>query len=108
VTIIGDVNRHNYNKTMTENNRQYPRHNIQVEVELCFLDDCSQKATTRDISEGGAFLLLENPDKFPMGEMISLTYQDPLNNNSPTTKDAIIVRHADNGVAVAYVEMEEF
>ncbi|HEB81708.1 MAG TPA: PilZ domain-containing protein [Gammaproteobacteria bacterium] len=93
---------------MSENNRQYPRQNIKVEVELCFLDDCTEKAVTRDISRGGAFLLLQNPQKFPMGEMITLSYTDPLNDNNPTTKDAIVVRHADDGIAVAYIEMEEF
>jgi len=51
---------------------------------------------------------LDDPDHYPLGEMLSLTYNDPLHNNEETHKEGIIVRCADDGIAVAFVEMEEF
>lgn len=50
---------------------------------------------------------MKNPKEFPLGEMITLSYQDPLSDNNPTTRDAIIVRQADDGIAVAYIEIDE-
>lgn len=97
-------NRHN----MSENRRQFPRKDIQIEVKLNFLEDNSQTVITRDISLGGLYILLDNPDYYPMGEMVNMRFNNPLDNNEETIKDGIIVRRSDDGIAVAFVEMEEF
>lgn len=93
---------------MSENRRQFPRKDIQIEVKLNFLEDNSQTVITRDISLGGLYILLDNPDYYPMGEMVNMRFNNPLDNNEETIKDGIIVRRSDNGIAVAFVEMEEF
>jgi len=93
---------------MSENHRQFPRTEAQVEVELSFLEDNSRTVITHDISQGGLYMQLDNPDYYPMGEMVSLRYKNPLENNEETYKDGIIVRRTESGIAVAFVEMEEF
>ena len=93
------------NDNTFNNQRQHPRIEVQVEVELSFLEERSRTVITRDISKGGMYMELDNPDHYPMGEMVHLQFNDPLNNDERTDKDAVIVRHADDGIAVAFVEM---
>ena len=92
---------------MSENNRQFPRKEIQIEVQLNFLEE-SRTVITRDLSEGGLFLRMNDSANYPMGEMVTLRFKDPLADFENTEKDAIIVRHTDDGMAVAYIEIDEF
>lgn len=93
---------------MHKNQRQFPREEIQIEVELRFLEDNSRTVITRNLSEGGLFMRLKDTDHYPMGEMVSLHFKNPLANYEETEKDGIIVRHADDGIAVAFVEIDGF
>jgi hypothetical protein len=43
-----------------------------------------------------------------MGEMIGLDFKNPFEGYTDTHKDGIIVRHSDKGIAVAFVEIEDF
>ena len=93
---------------VTHNQRLHPRIEVQVEVKLSFLEEGSRTVITRDISKGGLYMELDNPDHYPMGEMVHLQFDDPLNNDQTTDKDGIIVRLTDDGIAVAFVEMGDF
>ncbi len=93
---------------MSENLRRFPRKEIQIEVELSFLEDSARTVITRDMSEGGLFMRIKDTEHYPMGEMVNLRFKDPMANFEDTEKDAIIVRHTDDGIAVAYVEIDEF
>lgn len=93
---------------MTEDKRQFPRKEIQTEVELNFLEDSSRRVITRDISQGGLYMQLDNPDYYPMGEMVNIRFNNPLEDNKETIKDCIIVRRTDDGIAVAFIEIEGF
>ncbi len=93
---------------MSENLRKYPRQEIKVNVDLSFLDNDSRIVKTRDISEGGMFLVTENADRYPIGEMVHVHYLDPFNDDADTFKDAIIVRVAGDGIAISFIEMDAF
>ena len=93
---------------MSENLRRFPRKEIQIEVELRFLEDSARTVITRDMSEGGLFVRLNDTEHYPMGEMVSVRFKNPLADFADTEKDGIIVRHTEEGMAVAFVEMEEF
>lgn len=93
---------------MSENNRQFPRREIQIEVQLNFLGQESRTVITRDMSEGGLFMRLHDTDTYPMGEMVNLRFKDPLDNFKETEKDGIVVRHTDDGMAVAFIEIDGF
>jgi len=43
-----------------------------------------------------------------MGEMVKLHFENPLNNLEETEKDGLIVRHSSKGIAIAFIEMEQF
>lgn len=93
---------------MSEELRRFPRKEIQIEVELRFLDDTARKVITQDVSEGGLFMRINDTEHYTMGEMVNLRFKNPLEDYADTEKDAIIVRQTKDGIAVAYVEMDEF
>lgn len=93
---------------MSAEKRQFPRQEIQIEVVLSFLEDTARTVTTRDMSKGGLFLQLNDTDRYPMGEMVNLHFKNPLNNLEETEKDGVIVRRTNDGIAIAFIEMEEF
>jgi hypothetical protein len=60
------------------------------------------------MSEGGLFVRLNDTERYPMGEMLSVRFKNPLDDYADTEKDGIIVRQTEKGMAIAFVEMEEF
>lgn len=93
---------------MSNNQRQHPRQEIQIEVELNFLEDATRTVITRNMSLSGLFMTLDNTEHYPLGEMVGVRYKNPFENHEAIHKDAIIVRCTDEGIAIAYIEMEEF
>ena len=93
---------------MSDNLRRFPREEIQIEVELRFLEDSARTVITRDMSEGGLFLRLNDAEHYLMGEMVNLRFKNPLDDYAYIEKDAIIVRHTEEGMGVAFIEMDEF
>ena len=93
---------------MIENNRKYERTEVEIDVEIHLGEDIKKTAKTHDVSEGGMFMKLDDTSDFPLGDMVIVRYKDPLNNNEDTTKDAAIVRVADHGIAIAYVDLLAF
>jgi hypothetical protein len=51
---------------------------------------------------------LNDTERYPMGEMLSVRFKNPLDDYADTEKDGIIVRQTEKGMAIAFVEMEEF
>jgi hypothetical protein len=93
---------------MSENHRKCPRQDIHVDVQLVFLDNDPRVIHTRDISECGMFLEIDDTSAYPLGEMVHLKYVDPIHDNLGTEMDAIIVRVADGGIGVAFVKLDAF
>ena len=91
---------------MTTNKRQFPRREIRIETELQFHDEDSRTVITHDMSEGGMFLQLKNAEHYTMGEIVSVRYKNPFMDFEETKKDAVIVRHADDGIGIAFVEID--
>ena len=88
--------------------RRHPRKQIKVSVELTFLDEPYDVVQTRNISEGGMFIEIDSGQKFPIGELVSVHYLDPLNNDEDTFRDAVIVHVAKDGFGICFIEMAEF
>lgn len=94
--------------TNPKNMRRHPRKQIKVSVELMFLDEPYAIVNTRNISEGGMFIEVDTARHFPIGEMVSVHYLDPLNDDQDTFKDAVIVHIANDGFGICFIEMTEF
>jgi len=93
---------------MNEPNRSHPRHEITINAALTCLSTDSRIVKTRDISVGGMFLLLDNPEDFPIGETAKVHYLDPFDDDADTYRDAVIVRVTDDGIGISFVELDEF
>jgi c-di-GMP-binding flagellar brake protein YcgR len=93
---------------MSKNLRKFERKQIKVGVELTLLDEPSATVTTRDISQGGMFLEVKDADKFPVGEIVSVHYPDPFNNNADTFKSAMIVHKINDGFGICFIETTEY
>ena len=93
---------------MSENNRRHERHDIQIKISLTLIDNPIQLMKTRDLSDGGMFIATDTPSDFPLGEMVHIEYKNPLAGDAETEVDAVIVRIANNGVGVAFVDMAAF
>jgi len=92
---------------MSKNLRRHPRKEIKVSVELTFLDEPYSIVNTRNISEGGMFIEIDSETNFPIGELVSVHYLDPLNNDEDTFKDAMIVHRTNDGFGLCFIEMNE-
>ena len=93
---------------MSENQRKYPRYEVRVDVQLFFLDNEPIAVYTKDISECGMLLDIDSPSAYPLGEMLHLTYKNPLHDNRDDEVDGIIVRITEDGLGVAFVDLDAF
>ncbi len=92
---------------MSENLRRFPRKEIEIEIELRFLEDTARIVVTQNMSEGGVLMRVVDTEHYPLGEMVRLRFKNPFDNFTNVEKDGIIVRHTDDGFAVAFVEIDE-
>ena len=89
------------------NNRKHIRVGMTVDVELTLPGQPTCDVRTRNISEGGLFLVLENADAMPIGEMVEVKLKHKTEDGEePQTQHAVIVRHEAGGIGLAFVEME--
>ncbi len=93
---------------MTIDLRKHTRKDLKVEVTLNYLDDNARTVNTINVSKGGVYLELDNPKYYTMGELVTLQFSEVVENVKDTFKNAVIVRQASKGIAVAFVEMNDF
>ena len=89
---------------MADNQRKYPRHKVNVNVQLSFLAYEPTPARTRDISDGGMFLEIDNSSEYQIGEILHLRYRNPFRDNRDTMIDAIVVRITSDGLGITFPE----
>jgi len=88
-----------------KNQRISERFKIEMQIELTCPDGSAHVCTTRNISEGGVYVLIQNAD-VPIGEMVSINKlegQDvaaTLKNNT-----AIVVHKECDGIGLAFVDL---
>lgn len=89
------------------NQRRFERFTVSMIVELVYPDNTTHQCTTRNISEGGLFILLPNKTFPPIGEMVNIKKipgQDITTNLPHDT--AIVVHKDDNGIGLAFVDLD--
>ena len=88
--------------------RKYPRKEIDLEVELSYQDAEPVIVHTRDISQGGMFLFLNDIEIRPViGELVyvKLVGESAMKETLPESV-AVVVHQDTSGIGLAYVEME--
>lgn len=93
---------------MTEEQRKHPRRELHLEVELGFPSGEKQIVRTRDISEGGVFVVLDKLHRPVIGEVVTVK----LNNSEKVvdevfpSEEAVVVRQEEGGVGLAFIELD--
>ncbi len=89
------------------NQRRYERFTVSMEVELVYPDETTHRCTTRNISEGGLFILLPNTVFPPLGEMVNITKVPGQDINTELPHDTAVVVHKDDaGIGLAFVDLD--
>ena len=88
--------------------RKHPRKDIDLEIELSYPDAEPVIVHTRDISDGGMFLILEGVEKPPViGELVHVKLVGESAKKETLPESAAVIVHKDAvGVGLAYVEIE--
>jgi len=86
--------------------RQSPRRPVRLDVQIGIPSGETFQANSRDISEGGMFLLMSREQQPRIGEMVSLRVIDGSGEALPST-EAIVVHRLDDGIGIAFIHIEE-
>lgn len=93
---------------MTEEQRKYPRRELHLEVELGFPSGEKQIVRTRDVSEGGVFVVLDRFYRPVIGEVVTVKLNDverETHEKFPSS-EAVVVRQEEGGVGLAFIELD--
>ncbi len=91
---------------MDADKRKSERRAISLAIELLYPSGDTQTVHTRDISDGGLFLIMEKLKQPIIGECVKVSIMD---NNSDTvlpSNDAVVVRQSPDGIGLAFIEMD--
>jgi hypothetical protein len=93
--------------SMTKDQRKYPRRPVVLDVELSFPSGETKTVKSRDISEGGLFLVMESRDQPMLGEVIGVRLLgDSASVETLPSAAAIVVHQSNEGMGVAFIVME--
>ncbi len=93
---------------MSKEQRKYPRRELHIEVELGFPSGDKQIVRTRDISEGGVFIVLDKLRRPVIGEVLTVKINDGQDcpDDLFPSNDAVVVRQEENGIGLAFIELD--
>lgn len=87
----------------SQNNRRFPRTRLRAEVKLNHPEVGEQHSHTRDISEGGAFVLNEGIQLPALGEIIEVQVQGMPGEAAPVVRMRV-VRIDREGVGLEFIK----
>jgi len=86
--------------------RRFERFTIAMQVEIIYPDGTIHQCTTRNISEGGIFVILPNETFPPLGEMVTVKKLPDQDTTIDLPNDTAVVVHKDeNGIGLAFVDL---
>lgn len=88
---------------MDSDQRRHRRLPLEVEVELYCAGQPMRVVRTEDLSCGGVLLILGGIERPPLGTQVQVRVVGTLGEGeSPPLVDALVIRHAPDGVAVKF------
>ncbi len=93
---------------MSKEQRKYPRRQLHIEVELGFPSGEKQIVRTRDVSEGGVFIVLDKLRRPVIGEVVTVKINEGQEHpeNLFPSNDAVVVRQEEGGIGLAFIELD--
>ncbi|MDQ1363009.1 MAG: PilZ protein [Pseudomonadota bacterium] len=92
---------------MSRELRKSPRYPLHLDVELTYPSGERHHAVTRDISDGGMFVLISSELRPVLGELVTIVLTG--NSAEKTTlpsNEAVVVHTAPQGIGLAYIFIE--
>ena len=93
---------------LSQEKRKYTRRDARFEVELGLPSGDIRLAGTRDVSDGGVFIILDQSQRPVIGEVVTVKLTESPQNvgESFPSSDAVIVRQEEEGVGLAFIELD--
>ena len=89
------------------NQRRFERFNVSMMIELVYPDGTTHQCQTKNISEGGLFVILPNAPFPPLGEMVNLQKLPDQEITTELPNDtAVVVHKDDDGIGLAFVDLD--
>lgn len=86
--------------------RAYPRIPMEIDVEVHCPNSPVQVLRTADLSHAGLLLVMDSPDRPPVGSQVKIQAVGHLGNGErPPLVEAWVVRHVDEGFAVLFEDV---
>ena len=92
---------------MSRESRRSLRQSVQFDIELTYPSGEHHRAVTRDVSEGGVFVLMNSKSRPVLGELVAIRLIGESANKIilPSTA-AVVVHTAPQGIGLAYIFIE--
>ncbi|MCW9013486.1 MAG: PilZ domain-containing protein [Gammaproteobacteria bacterium] len=90
---------------MSSENRKHLRIGLVVDIELTLQDKDPINVSTKNISDGGLFLVLDDIELPPVGTEVMVRLKNQLGDGEePPINRAMVVRHDPDGVGLQFLE----
>ena len=90
----------------TKNNRQHLRIGLVVDIELTLPDNQVMQVQTKNISDGGLYLVIDTKGIPPIGTEVRVRIKNQLGDGeeAPINR-ALVVRHEVDGVGLKFLDV---
>jgi hypothetical protein len=87
-----------------QENRQFERFTLSVEVEMTYSGSGKMLLNTRDVSTGGVFLHMQGPCVPPLGSELMLKLTGLVAGEEPSTVRVRVVRVTSDGIGLEFLD----
>ncbi len=93
------------NDTSDKEQRRHLRIGLVVDIELTLPDTTTLTVHTKNISDGGLFLVLDDVSMPPVGTEVQVKLKNQLGDGEePPINRARVVRHTPDGIGLIFIE----
>ena len=78
----------------------------ELDFELIYPSGNVKTVKTKDISEGGLFVILDESEKPVLGELMGVKQVGEPKGEAFPSEEAVVVRYAPDGIGLAFIEIE--
>lgn len=87
--------------------RKSPRRQVILNVELTYPDGATQVVSTRDLSDGGMFLILDKLHRPILGELVGVQLVgESAEKETLPGSEAVVVHQESEGIGLAFIQMD--
>ena len=93
---------------MGNEQRRHLRIGVEVDIEMTVADHPAVDVHTRNISDGGLFIVIDNTPMPPVGTRVAVKLKHSLGDGEEApTNQARVVRHEPDGIGLEFINLEQ-